>query len=89
MVRCRDLLKASLSVCGCATCGALGLGVSGGSARADSPTAISGKGYELWFIGAQRETIMNGKLAAATTLADLKGTDLGALFDEIHDWIVD
>ena len=37
MVRRRDLLKASLSVCGCATCGALGLGVSGGSARADGP----------------------------------------------------
>ena len=52
MVRRRDLLKASLSVCGCATWGALGLGVSGGSARADGPTAISGKGYELWFIGA-------------------------------------
>jgi hypothetical protein len=32
---------------------------------------------------------MNGKLSAATALADLKGTDLGALLDEIHDWIVD
>lgn len=73
MVRRRDLLKASLSVCGCATCGALGLGVSGGSARADGPTAISGKGYELWFIGAQRETIMNGKLAAALDLKTLAG----------------
>jgi hypothetical protein len=73
MVRRRDLLKASLSVCGCATCGALGLGVSGGSARADGPTAISGKGYELWFIGAQRETIMNGMLAAALDLKTLAG----------------
>jgi acetolactate decarboxylase len=73
MVRRRDLLKASLSVCGCATCGALGLGVSGGSARADGPTAISGKGYQLWFIGAQRETIMNGKLAAALDLKTLAG----------------
>jgi hypothetical protein len=55
MVRRRDLLKASLSVCGCATCGALGFGVSGGSARADGPTAaISGKGYELWFHSARR-----------------------------------
>ena len=52
MVRRRDLLKASLSVSGCGTCGALGIGMSGGSARADGPTAISGKGYELWFIGA-------------------------------------
>lgn len=73
MVRRRDLLKASLSVCGCATCGALGLGVSGDSARADGPTAISGKGYELWFIGAQRETIMNGKLAAVLDLKTLAG----------------
>ena len=73
MVRRRDLLRASLSVCGCATCGALGLGVSGGSARADGPTAISGKGYKLWFIGAQRETIMNGKLAAALDLNTLAG----------------
>ncbi len=74
MVRRRDLLRASLSVCGCATCGALELGVTGRSALADGPTAISGKGYKLWFIGAQRETIMNGKLAAAldlNTLADL------------------
>ena len=73
MVRRRDLLRTSLSVCGCATCGALGIGVSGGSARANGPTAISGKGYELWFIGAQRETIMTGKLAAALDLKTLAG----------------
>jgi hypothetical protein len=71
MVLRRDLLKASLSVCGCATCGALGIGVSGGGARADGLTAISGTGYEFWFIGAQRETIMNGKLAAALDLKSL------------------
>jgi acetolactate decarboxylase len=32
---------------------------------------VSGEGYELWFIGAQRETIMNGKLAAALDLRTL------------------
>jgi acetolactate decarboxylase len=32
---------------------------------------VSGGGYELWFIGAQRETIMNGKLAAALDLKTL------------------
>jgi acetolactate decarboxylase len=32
---------------------------------------IRGGGYELWFIGAQRETIMNGKLAAALDLRTL------------------
>ena len=45
--------------------------VSGGGARADGPTAVSGTGYEFWFIGAQRETIMNGKLAAALDLKSL------------------
>jgi acetolactate decarboxylase len=79
MVRRRDLLKASLIVYGCATCGALGIGVSGVGARANGPTAISGTGYELWFIGAQRETIMNGKLAAALDLKSL--ADLPHLYD--------
>jgi acetolactate decarboxylase len=32
---------------------------------------VGGGGYELWFIGAQRETIMNGKLAAALDLRTL------------------
>ena len=32
---------------------------------------VGGGGYELWFIGAQRETIMNGKLAAAFDLRKL------------------
>jgi len=32
---------------------------------------VSGGGYELWFIGAQRETIRNGKLAAALDLRTL------------------
>jgi len=71
MVSRRDVLKMSLTVCGCAACGALGVGASGHDARADGPTAIAGMGYELWFIGAQRETIMNGKLAAALDLKTL------------------
>jgi acetolactate decarboxylase len=32
---------------------------------------VGGIGYELWFIGAQRESIMNGKLAAALDLRTL------------------
>jgi hypothetical protein len=32
---------------------------------------VGGEGYELWFIGAQRQTIMNGKLAAALDLRTL------------------
>jgi len=73
MVERRDILKTSLTLCGCAASGALGIGGLGRDARADGPTAISGKGYQLWFIGAQRETIMNGKLAAALDLNTLAG----------------
>jgi len=32
---------------------------------------VGGEGHELWFIGAQRQTIMNGKLAAALDLRTL------------------
>jgi len=73
MVERRNILKTSLKLCGCAASGALGIGGLGRDARADGPTAISGKGYQLWFIGAQRETIMNGKLAAALDLNTLAG----------------
>ena len=73
MIPRRDLLKTGLTVCGCAVCGGFGIGASGREAGADGPTAIGGTGYELWFIGAQRETIMNGKLAAALDLKTLAG----------------
>src|ERR1700755_833569 len=68
MVQRRDFLKTSLTICGCAACGELGIG---SAARAEGPTAICGAGYDLWFIGAQRDTIMNGKLAAALDLKTL------------------
>jgi acetolactate decarboxylase len=71
MVLRRDLLKTSLTVCGCVACGALGIGGSSSKARAEDTTAIKGDGYELWFIGAQRETIMHGKLAAVLDLRTL------------------
>jgi acetolactate decarboxylase len=67
----RDVLKSSLKVRGCAVCGGLGIGAAGSGALADRPTKIAGAGYELWFIGAQRETIMSGKLAAALDLKTL------------------
>jgi acetolactate decarboxylase len=54
----------TLTVGACTVCGRL----AGGAAGA---TAVSGMGYELWFVGAQRETIMNGKLAAALDLRTL------------------
>ena len=55
MISRRQLLRASLTVCGCAT--GSELGISTFAARADSPTAIKGAGYDLWFIGGQRETV--------------------------------
>ena len=72
MVQRRDILKTSMTLGGCAACGEFG-GGSGRDARAGGPTAINGAGYQLWFIGAQRETIMNGKLAAALDLNTLAG----------------
>ena len=71
MISRRQLLRASLTVCGCTTCGGLALDAFAHSARADTPTAIKGAGYDLWFIGGQREAIMNGKLAAALDLRTL------------------
>ena len=73
MISRRQLLKVSLTVCGCTTCGGLGIGAFARNAWADSPTAIKGTGYDLWFIGGQRETIMNGKLAAELDLGTLAG----------------
>ena len=40
--------------------GALATGALCAEARADGPTTVGGTGYQLRFIGAQRETIMNG-----------------------------
>lgn len=71
MVSRRHFLNVGLAACGCVTCGGLGISTFARSARADSPTAIKGAGYDLWFVGGQRETIMNGKLAAALDLKTL------------------
>jgi acetolactate decarboxylase len=67
----RHFVKASMAVCGCATCSVLGVAGLARDARADSLTAIKGSGYDLWFIGGQRETITNGKLAAVLDLKTL------------------
>ena len=71
MISRRQLLKASLTVCGCATWGGPGLGAFTHNARADGPIAIKAAGYDLWFVGSQRETIMNGRLAAVLDLNTL------------------
>ena len=69
----RHFLRIGIATGACATCGL----PSGGAAIAagDSITAIEGPGYDLWFVGAQRDTIMNGKLAAALDLNTLAGEE--------------
>jgi acetolactate decarboxylase len=68
----RSLLRAGLRLCGCALCGPALVHI-GGPARADEPRHVRGRGYELHFIGTQRETVMNGRLAAALDLRTLAG----------------
>ncbi len=70
----RSMLKAGLGLCSCAACGAAPLDHFASAARADAPTRVEGAGYDLRFIGAQRETIMNGRLAAALDLRTLAKT---------------
>jgi acetolactate decarboxylase len=68
----RSLLKAALGPCLCQVCGASGIVAR--AAFADAPTRVHGPGYEMQFIGAQRETVANGKLAGILdlrTLADI------------------
>jgi len=67
----RFMVKAGLSLCGCAACGAALVDGLAGAAHADAATRIQARGYDLRFIGVQRETIMNGKLAAALDLRTL------------------
>jgi acetolactate decarboxylase len=68
----RSLVVAGLGWCACSACAAEGLGASASPARADERISEEqGPGYRLRFIGAQRETIMNGKLAAAIDLRTL------------------
>jgi len=70
----RSVLTAGVSLCGCTACGAGILHLATSKVHADAPTRIAGPGYELFFVGAQRETIMNGKLAAALDLRTLART---------------
>lgn len=67
----RRFVNATLATGGCVSCG-----LAASAVHADTATAITGAGYELWFVGAQRDTIMNGKLAAAL--------DLNTLADQAH-----
>ena len=63
----RRFFKTTLSACGCALCGVGGVPVT----RADEATHIRGQGFDLSFVGAQRETIANGKVASAIDVKTL------------------
>jgi acetolactate decarboxylase len=65
----RQVWRTGMIICGCAMCTGLGLNV--GAAMSEGPTEVAGSGYKLWFVGAQRETIMNGQLATALDLLTL------------------
>ena len=73
MVTRRSVLKAGFGMCGCAPWCAFNYDLAG-LARADAPVHIPGRGYDLHFIGAQRETVMHGKLAATVDLRSLANT---------------
>ncbi|HEX6442098.1 MAG TPA: acetolactate decarboxylase [Stellaceae bacterium] len=70
----RHLLRIGIASGACATCG-LPSGGFTAEPTGDSITAVQGAGYDLWFVGAQRDTIMNGKLAAALDLNTLAGEE--------------
>jgi alpha-acetolactate decarboxylase len=67
----RSMLKAGLGLCSCAALGATPFDHDAGAASSDTESHIQGRGYDLRFIGAQRETVMNGKLAATLDLRTL------------------
>src|SRR5262249_6695485 len=69
----RAILRASLSLCSCGACAATGLTTFTKSARAE-PTLIAGPGYDIRFVGTQRDTIANGRIAAVIDMRTLANT---------------
>jgi acetolactate decarboxylase len=70
----RHLLHTSLFT-GCAVCAALATSrlSTADATQVVAPSKISGPGYELRFVGSQRQTIMTGDRAARLDLRTLKG----------------
>jgi acetolactate decarboxylase len=71
MISRRRVLKAGLGLCTCAACQTTTLSSPANMTSAEQPTRVQGSGYVLHYVGAQRDTIMNGKLAAAIDLRSL------------------
>jgi acetolactate decarboxylase len=74
MINRRSVLKVALGVCGCGVCNTGGPVGGLSLAHAAQQTDVRGTGYDLHFIGAQRDTVMAGKLAAALDLRPLART---------------
>jgi len=74
MVSRRSVLRATLGFCSCAAYGAGSCATHWNAARADQSTHIRGRGFELHYVGAQRDTVVNGKVAAAIDLRSLATT---------------
>jgi acetolactate decarboxylase len=72
MVNRRSILKVGLGLCGCAICAAGGFGTA--ATGQERQVDIQGRGYALHYIGAQRDTVMNGKLSALIDLRALAKT---------------
>ena len=70
----RHLLHTGLFT-GCAVCAALATSRFSAAAATEvvAPSKISGAGYELSFVGSQRQTIMTGDRAAHLDIRTLKG----------------
>lgn len=68
----RSVLKFGL--CGCLACAVKEFTPGIGPAHADQPAEVLGNGYAMHFVGAQRDTVMHGKLAAALDLRTLAKT---------------
>jgi len=66
----RGFFKVSSRACVCALCGIGSLGTAPAT-RAGEPVHIRGRGFDLGFVGAQRETIVNGKVASAIDVRTL------------------
>ncbi len=61
-------------MCTCTVCASLDFDFGGRWVRAGQQTDFRGRGYDFHFIGAQRDTVMNGELAAVLDLRPLAKT---------------
>jgi acetolactate decarboxylase len=69
----RAILKATLGLCSCGGCATAEPSTLATSAGAE-PKHIPGRGYDIRFVGTQRDTIANGKIAALIDLRTLATT---------------